>query len=86
MKKILLCFVGVISLSSITCNAEMEKPTISTAGNYCFAIKNDGSLWRWNYNGNDLSSYEDISDTEQIKIADNVAASFGTKCSCQAKL
>ena len=79
MKKILLCFVGMISLSSITCSAEIEKPTISTAGNYCFAIKNDGSLWRWSYNGNDLSSYEDISDTEQIKIADNVATSFGTK-------
>ena len=52
-------------------------PVISTAGNYCFAIKSDGTLWEWTYNGKDPLSPNDILLTEPKKIADDVLSTHG---------
>ena len=54
-------------------------PTISTVGSFCFAIKNDDSLWGWEYDDGLLADiYIDRSPGETpIKIIDDAHSIFG---------
>ena len=73
-----IVLIGTAVVFALPVNAAaVIQPTISVAGNYCFAIKNDGSLWMWNYDCNDAYETNDIANIVSKKVADDVAATYG---------